>query len=290
MDPFEVRMQFLTLLRRLNASQQSIQKVVAYALKYFSRCGEDLWDCLVEECQKGSINARINILYLLDALCETSLLSKATSSSSSAFYVDFVSRDLAKIVEYVVPEGREGLINLTSATQILDNWRTKRIIDPQKVDEVLAKLDGQKAAMHAESTDGVPSFSNGDGEGDHPHASSTFSRNEIFKRIEEDRERHKRLRERRWVQPIAHNPHAQLLSQLATFAPDPDAEAASPAIPTAASTGAEVLRTIDIEFDNEWETTSDWNEDDEEAVMEENILCYPNAATRLSSLPAMNAT
>lgn len=74
MDPFEVRMQFLTLLRRLNASvntflkisdrlwiirsssQQSIQKVVGYALKYFSRCGEDLWDCIVEECQKVVIS------------------------------------------------------------------------------------------------------------------------------------------------------------------------------------------------------------------------------------------
>lgn len=72
---------------------------------------------------------RINILYLLDTLCETSLLSKASlgsstgpsassSSSSGAFYVDFVQRDLGKIVSYVVPEGREGLINLMSATQV----------------------------------------------------------------------------------------------------------------------------------------------------------------------------
>ncbi|THH09643.1 hypothetical protein EW145_g1872 [Phellinidium pouzarii] len=284
MDPFEVRMQFLTLLRRLNAcsSQQSIQKVVAYALKYFSRCGEDLWDCVVEECQKGSINTRINILYLLDALCETSLLSKAASGSSSAFYVDFVARDLAKIVEYVIPEGREGLINLMSATQhptlqqILDNWRTKRIIDPQKIDEVLVKLDTQKTAMHA---DRPPVHGNGNGEVSPPSsATSTFSRNEIFKRIEEDRERHKRLRERRWVQPIAHNPHAHLLSQLASFAPDPDADAAAPA-----PGKAQMARTIDIEFDNEWETTSDWNEDDDEAVVEENLLCYPNAATRLTT-------
>lgn len=38
-------------------SQQSIQKVVGYALKYFARCGEDLWDCIVEECQKASFYA-----------------------------------------------------------------------------------------------------------------------------------------------------------------------------------------------------------------------------------------
>lgn len=36
----------------LNSSQQSIQKVVGYALKYFAKCGEDLWDCIVEESEK----------------------------------------------------------------------------------------------------------------------------------------------------------------------------------------------------------------------------------------------
>ena len=85
---------------------------------------------LIERFLKGTLNMRINILYLLDTLCETSLLSKASlgsstgpanassSSSSGAFYVDFVQRDLGKIVSYVVPEGREGLINLMSATQV----------------------------------------------------------------------------------------------------------------------------------------------------------------------------
>ncbi|KAH8110476.1 CTD kinase subunit gamma CTK3-domain-containing protein [Phellopilus nigrolimitatus] len=278
MDPFEVRMQFLTLLRRLNASQQSIQKVVTYALKYFSRCGEDLWDCIVEECQKGTINTRINILYLLDSLCETSLLSKASASSSNAFYVDFVVRDLGKIVEFVVPEGREGLINLMSAVQILDNWRNKRIIDPQKIDEVLARLDSQKTAMRVDnsggSADGPPVLSNG--ASSTSISSGTLSRNEIFKRIEEDRERHKRLRERRWVQPVSHNPHAHLLSQLAVFMPE-----------TGEKDGAAEL-TLDIEFDNEWETTSDWNEDDDEAVAEENNLCYPNAPTRLAMMDTVS--
>lgn len=162
MDPFEVRIQFLSLLRKLNASvtpfaffrrpisqnswcssQQSIQKIVGYALKFFSGCGEDLWDCLVEECQKvcallrsirrfnhhldnlqGSINNRINILYLLDSLCEASLIAKSHSGalshdgSQNSFYVDYVARDLSKVVESVVPEGRQGLPNLMSTKQV----------------------------------------------------------------------------------------------------------------------------------------------------------------------------
>jgi CTD kinase subunit gamma len=53
-DPFEARLHFLHLLRKLNASQASIQKVVSYAIKYGSRCGEDLWECIIEECSKVS--------------------------------------------------------------------------------------------------------------------------------------------------------------------------------------------------------------------------------------------
>lgn len=74
---------------------------------------------------QGSINNRINILYFLDSLCETSLLAKthptsqsSDKSSNNCFYVDYVSRDLGKIIEYVVPEGRQGLPNLMSTKQV----------------------------------------------------------------------------------------------------------------------------------------------------------------------------
>jgi CTD kinase subunit gamma len=36
----------------------------------------------------------------------------------SSFYVDYVGRDLSKIVEFVVPEGRIGLPNLMSTKQV----------------------------------------------------------------------------------------------------------------------------------------------------------------------------
>lgn len=49
---------------------------------------------------------------------------------------------------------------------------------------------------------------------------------------------------------------------LASFLPLSDAENAELA--------------LDIEFENEWEATSDWNEDDVEAVAEERELCYPH--------------
>ncbi|OJA12684.1 hypothetical protein AZE42_10329, partial [Rhizopogon vesiculosus] len=228
-----------------SSSQQSIQKVIALALKCFSKCGEDLWECITEECQKGSINHRINILHFLDSLCETSLLAKAhqppeqpssSKQANNALYVDYVSRDLTQIVECVVP--------------ILENWRTKRIIEPQKVDEVLSLLSSTYSALDTTSTS-TPSAAKPE-----PH----LSRSKIFKRIEEDRDRHKHLRERRWVQAQPHPGPAVPSSSmfvLASLLSLSDAENAELA--------------LDIEFENEWEATSDWNEDDVEVIAEERV-------------------
>lgn len=182
-DPFETRLQFLQLLKKLNASQPSIQKVVAFALRYGSRCGEDLWECIAEECGKvsclisfqslgyagrrgavltpqGSLNTRINIFYLLDSLAEASL----GVGPSDAPYVRCMARDLGRVVESVVPPTKEGVLNLKAVKQvrasptlrhsrclqslmmmmqILDSWRTRRILDPSVIDPVVEHLDNR---------------------------------------------------------------------------------------------------------------------------------------------------
>ena len=129
---------------------------------------------------QGTLNARINILYMLDSLCESSLVaygalqsqshSHASGSGSTAhiqiqkepFYIEFVRKDLPKLVDMVVPEGRDGLANLMSTTQagyleflpwrvcplmfyqILQNWRTKRVFEPSLIDEVMQNLERRK--------------------------------------------------------------------------------------------------------------------------------------------------
>lgn len=87
-----------------------------------------------------------------------------------------------------------------------------------------------------------------------------------MRRIEEDRERHKRLRERRWVQPIAHNPPAIPLSTTALLSHMPLTDKGDPEFEDVGP---------DAEFEKDWETTSDWNEDDDEACREEYELCFP---------------
>jgi len=154
--------------------------------------------------------------------------------------------------------GTQGYISTTVRKfilldQILENWRSKRYIDPQKIDDLLSSLDARPKTSVSESHASTSPSS----------SKQTLSRNEVNKRIEQDRERHKRLRERRWVQPTLHNPASFQPPHLACFYPL-----------TEPGEGQEEL-ALDIEFENEWEATSDWNEDDEEAVGEEANLAFP---------------
>ncbi|KIM23024.1 hypothetical protein M408DRAFT_332592 [Serendipita vermifera MAFF 305830] len=297
MDPFEAHITFVGLLKKLNASQTSIQKVVGFALKYHAKCGEDFWDCIVQECRTGSLNMRINLLYFLDSLCEASALAasnerlKPSSSSATSgpglFYVHLLQKDLDMIVECAVPESKEGLMNVQSTMQVLENWRTKRIIDPRKVESTIASLQDRKASIQTLATQPTTNGS----KRSHEHA----SRSEAVKRIEEDRERHKLLRERRWVQRIERSDNVQ--PTLSTFLPnslpfafssksmpptpsdamdtDETPAAGSQAAPSAPKDSEPSQLAIDIEFENAWETTSDWNEDDVEAIFEEYTLCFP---------------
>ena len=109
---------------------------------------------------------------------------------------------------------------------------------------------------------------------------------------------HKLLRQKRWHVPVpaqALNPLAsqpllpKFSSALSLHPPLPspsrgttrqDQSTAGDSSTTAADLAQpqiapiHVESALDIEFDNAWETTSDWNEDDEDAADEENLLCF----------------
>jgi len=232
MDGFQVRLQLVNILRKLSSSQNSIQSTVRFLLKHKDKHGEDLWDCLVEEAEKVNLNARINILYLIDGLlftsCTALLTSQAdyyyaqtphpkkprlseqptagpqassSSSSNGGFnYGYLIKKDLVKLVELVVPTSfnRKGLLNLMSTAQVLKNWRAQLpIIDPfldaQLLDQIDLLLSRRKQTLGKADVDPV---------GPDNHELLDFSKKEILDRIDDDRERHKRLRERMWVLPI----------------------------------------------------------------------------------------
>jgi CTD kinase subunit gamma len=72
----------------------------------------------------------------------------------------------------------------------------------------------------------------------------------------------KRLREQRWILPT---PPASAQHRLTSTLP-------------VTLSGNDTA--FDKEFDDAWETTSDWNEDDEDAIDEENELCFPGLSFR----------
>lgn len=66
-----------------------------------------MWDCNTTVCWKNVKRWRAS-----------NGGPEAEEASNESFYVDYVARDLSKLVDYVVPRGNEGAPNLMSATQV----------------------------------------------------------------------------------------------------------------------------------------------------------------------------
>lgn len=146
MDPFQIRMEFLALLKRLNASEDSIRKIVAFALRYATRCADDLWDCVMTECAKAPSNTRINVLFMLDAFLSDDF---QTNPAEVAVYRTLAQRDLPLIIDLVVPSGRwDAVLNSASTRQILLSWESKRLFDAQLLLPLVAMVD-ERVARYA---------------------------------------------------------------------------------------------------------------------------------------------
>ena len=65
---------------------------------------------------------RINILYCLHSLCESSLQYQTrldvVDRERPVSYIQYVQQDLDRIVQLVVPDSRDGLVNLATARQV----------------------------------------------------------------------------------------------------------------------------------------------------------------------------
>ncbi|WFC98110.1 hypothetical protein MYAM1_000833 [Malassezia yamatoensis] len=240
MDPFEVRMEYLELLKRLNASEQSIRRTVDFALKYAARCPDDIWDCVMTECAKAPANTRINILFMLNAFLADDY---ETNPTEVAVYRRLAVRDLPAIIDMVVPRDTwDAALNVTSTKQILQSWNTKRIFDSNLLASLLRTSEERAASVRERAHLGEM------------RDTTPISRTDVLRRIEEDRERHKRLRENGWVLPA--------MSFLYAL------EGSNTQIGSLINNDSIDVPILD--FEQQWETTSDLNEDDHDYMREEN--------------------
>ncbi|KAI9595420.1 CTD kinase subunit gamma CTK3-domain-containing protein, partial [Syncephalis fuscata] len=195
MDPFEARLTFLDLLGRLTASQQTIQRAAQFALNEEELC-EDLYSCVLEELDQASINARVNLLYTLDALAQPALRGGFPG------YRDQLRLDLVRVMRAVVPEGQLGAVNLSQTRKVLETWRKKQLFKNEDI-EAAEQVLGDRLELHGENTRSIEpdttSKANLSTNDTTQPQKWMLSKDEISRRMEEDRERHKRTREEAWL-------------------------------------------------------------------------------------------
>lgn len=173
-DPFEGRLMFLQLLQRLNATVRSQQTAALFAIKN-PDLEEDLYSCILEELEGADTNMRANIFFFIETLCDLA------SRTPEVHYVQMISRDIKTIVDLVVAKSRA---NTASAARVLDSLRDAGHISSAEAQEVHALL-AQRVQDPEENSE----------------SKKALSTEEILRRMEEDRERQKILRENIWAIP-----------------------------------------------------------------------------------------
>ncbi|KAL1893161.1 hypothetical protein Sste5346_006593 [Sporothrix stenoceras] len=238
-DPFEVRVRFSAQLQNLNASVNSAQKAAAYALKY-KDMDEDLHSCIIEQLEKPqtALNKRANIMYFIEHFLELAqreghndyvgMLQRdiirvvdavAPESGQGAANVKVVRRVLQGLqskgfleaqavteIEEVLKERETDLLSPGGGAEGEGGSGTSGAHNGSGAD--VMDVDGQPPSQT------IPSRrQNGRGGGsggtDHGGAGDEsavdpprrLDKRQIEERIEEDRERHKRLRESIWATP-----------------------------------------------------------------------------------------
>ncbi|KAL8749613.1 MAG: hypothetical protein Q9199_007578 [Rusavskia elegans] len=196
-DPFEVRMRFTSQLQHLNASVNSSQKAAHYALKYRDM-DEDLHSCILEQLERNSMNNRANIMYFIEHLCDMA------QRENHLNFVRMMQKDILMVVDAVAPSDGSGAANVKVVRRVLQGLQQKSILQPNTVTEIEDCLkERDTVAEH-------PALSPIDvnAQREHPSNQTAFAKTngvtrpdkrQIEQRIEEDRERHKRLRESIWA-------------------------------------------------------------------------------------------
>ncbi|UKZ51943.1 hypothetical protein TrVGV298_005710 [Trichoderma virens] len=221
-DPFEVRMRFSSQLQHLNASVASAQKAAQYALKY-KDMDEDLHSCILEQVERNNMNTRANIMYFIEHFLD---LAQRDGHSD---YIRMMQRDIIRVVDAVAPDDGSGAANVLIGLQnkgFLENQVVTQIEDVIK--ERGTNDDDLGLASPTSDVDMTDAPASESKSRRRP-ATHGLDKRQVEQRIEEDRERHKRERERIWAVP----------------------------------------KGEDAEMNKLWEETSDFGDDDDRLLTEE---------------------
>lgn len=141
-------------------------------------------------------------------------------------YVRMMQRDILRVVDAVVPPDGTGAANVKHVRMVLDSMQNKGILSAETVTEVDAALkdrDTHPAHLDLEEEEGPEdSVRSKTGTPRNPKASGMrVDKRQIEQRIEEDRERNKRLRESMWaVEGDDEKEFTKLLDELSDIGED----------------------------------------------------------------------
>ena len=215
-DPFEVRMRFTNLLAHLSASATASIKTAHYALKHCDM-DEDLHSCILENLERGNtnMNNRANIMYFLEHHADINM-----KEGGHEAYVEMIKRDILRIVDSVAQSGanvkvvrrvvlvlgekgvlEEGVIGTIETGlkdkeeklgKLLGDEDAEPVIDKDAMD--VSAPDGAAMDVSQRATPRTATERSAKANG-----VSKMDKRAIEQRIEEDRERNKRLRESVWA-------------------------------------------------------------------------------------------
>ncbi|KAL8720372.1 MAG: hypothetical protein Q9225_002760 [Loekoesia sp. 1 TL-2023] len=190
-------MRFTSQLQHLNASVNSSQKAAHYALKYRDM-DEDLHSCILEQLERNSMNNRANIMYFIEHLCDMA------QRENHMNFVRMMQKDILMVVDAVAPSDGSGAANVKVVRRVLQGLQQKGVLLPDTVTEIegcLKERDtvAEHAALSPVDANGQREHSQNQTNSAKVNGVSRPDKRQIEQRIEEDRERHKRLRESIWA-------------------------------------------------------------------------------------------
>lgn len=148
------------------------------------------------------MNNRANIMYFIEHLCTTA------QRESHPDYIRMLQRDILRIIDAVAPADGSGAANVKVVRRVLASLQKNAVLLPQTVVELEECLRERDVAVALGSEDDTAmNGSAGGGAGSRMETptgrngtvAGRLDKRQIEQRIEEDRERHKRLRESIWA-------------------------------------------------------------------------------------------
>jgi CTD kinase subunit gamma len=138
------------------------------------------------------MNNRANIMYFIEHLCELAI------KENHPPYVRMMQRDILRVVDSVVPPDGTGAANVKHVRHVLNGLQAKEVLTVERVAEIDAALkdrESDPSHLDLEHEEGTEEGSKLKTE----KPQLRLDKKQIEQRIEEDRERNKRLRESMWA-------------------------------------------------------------------------------------------